>query len=94
MVLSATSVRPRSLTECKTKVSDIKDSEGNQYFQIAIIDCADGQKHFQFQNQNGNALKQAIKIQFDVTISTKWLKNIKYTVTVTVQPNTNPGGAK
>ena len=81
-------------TECKTKVSDIKDSNGNQYFQIAIIDCADGQKHFQFQNQNGNALKQAIKIQFDVTISTKWLKNIKYTVTVTVQPNTNPGGAK
>lgn len=81
-------------TECKTKVSDIKDSEGNQYFQIAIIDCADGQKHFQFQNQNGNALKQAIKIQFDVTIQTKWLKDIKYTVTVTVKPNTNPGGAK
>ena len=81
-------------TECKTKVSDIKDSQGNQYFQIAIINCADGQKHFQFQNQNGNALKQAIKIQFDVTISTKWLKDIKYTVTVTVQPNTNPGGAK
>ena len=81
-------------TECKTKVSDIKDSEGNEYFQIAIINCADGQKHFQFQNQNGNALKQAIKIQFDVTIQTKWLKNIKYTVTVTVQPNTNPGGAK
>ena len=81
-------------TECKTKVSDIKDSQGNEYFLIAIIDCADGQKHFQFQNQNGNALKQAIKIQFDVTISTKWLKDIKYTVTVTVQPNTNPGGAK
>lgn len=80
--------------KCETKISDIKDSNGNQYFQIAIIDCADGQKHFQFQNQNGNALKQAIKIQFDVTISTKWLKNIKYTVTVTVQPNTNPGGAK
>jgi len=80
--------------KCETKVSDIKDSNGAQYFQIAILDCADGQKHFQFQNQNGNALKQAIKIQFDVTISTKWLKNIKYTVTVTVQPNTNPGGAK
>ena len=80
--------------KCETKISDIKDSNGAQYFQIAILDCADGQKHFQFQNQNGNALKQAIKIQFDVTISTKWLKNIKYTVTVTVQPNTNPGGAK
>ncbi|MBR3522835.1 MAG: hypothetical protein IKN75_10025 [Prevotella sp.] len=80
--------------KCETKVSDIKDSNGNQYFLIDILNCADGQKHFQFQNQNGNALKQAIKIQFDVTISTKWLKNIKYTVTVTVQPNTNPGGAK
>ena len=80
--------------KCETLISDIKDSNGNKYFQIAILDCADGQKHFQFQNQNGNALKQAIKIQFDVTISTKWLKNIKYTVTVTVQPNTNPGGAK
>lgn len=81
-------------TDCKTKVSDIKDSEGKQYFQIAIIDCADGQKHFQFQNQNGNALKQEIKIQFSVTIQTKWLRDIKYTVTVTVKPNTNPGGAK
>ena len=77
-----------------TKVSDIKDSEGKQYWQIAIINCADGQKHFQFQNQNGNALKQAIQIRFNVTIQTKWLRDIKYTVTVTVQPNTNPGGAK
>lgn len=80
--------------KCETNIHEILDSNGNEYFQIAIIDCADGQKHFQFQNQNGNALKQPILIQFDVTINTKWLKNIKYTVTVTVQPNTNPGGAK
>ena len=80
--------------KCETNIHEILDSNGKEYFQIAIIDCADGQKHFQFQNQNGNALKQPILIQFDVTINTKWLKNIKYTVTVTVQPNTNPGGAK
>lgn len=80
--------------KCETNIHEILDSNGDEYFQIAIIDCADGQKHFQFQNQNGNALKQPILIQFDVTIDTKWLKKIKYTVTVTVQPNTNPGGAK
>ena len=81
-------------TACNTKITELKNSEGQQYWQIALIDCADGQKHFQFQNLHGNTLQQPVKIQFDVTIDTKWLKDIKYTVTVTVKPNTNPGGAK
>lgn len=81
-------------TTCNVPVTDIKDSQGNQYWQIALITCADGQLHFQFKNQNGNALQQPIKIQFDVVLQTKWLRDIKYTVTVTVKPNTNPGGAK
>ena len=79
---------------CDTKITDLKNSVGEQYWQIALITCADGQKHFQFQNLHGNTLQQPVKIQFDVTIDTKWLKGIKYTVTVTVKPNTNPGGAK
>lgn len=81
-------------TTCDTKITDLKNSNGDQYWQIALIECADGQKHFQFQNLHGNTLQQPVKIQFDVTIDTKWLKGIKYTVTVTVKPNTNPGGAK
>lgn len=81
-------------TTCDTKITDLKNSAGQQYWQIKNILCADGQLHFQFQNLHGNTLQQPVKIQFDVTIDTKWLKGIKYTVTVTVKPNTNPGGAK
>ena len=79
---------------CNVLISELTDSNGDKYWQIENILCADGQLHFRFQNLHGNTLQQPVKIQFDVTIDTKWLKKIKYTVTVTVKPNTNPGGAK
>lgn len=79
---------------CNTKLSDLKNDEGQPLYQVDVVKLSNGHSYVQFQNLHGNALDKAIQIEFPVTIDTKWRKGVQYTVTITVNPNKSVGGAK
>ena len=71
-------------SDIATKLTDIKNQDGTPKY-VVTVDSATWT--VTFENKSGNAIGQAFKISVPVVVETKWQKQLKAEIIVTVEPS-------
>ena len=71
-------------SEIATKLTDIKNQDGSPKYEVTVDPAT---WTVTFENKSGNAIGQAFKIAVPVVVETKWQKQLKAVIIVTVEPS-------